>query len=130
MRYVAVIEKVARIQSAVAQEFVGGAVKVVGSVGGDDVDLRARTFSVVCAVGILYHRKFTYGVDAQKLTARSSGRVVDFGGAGEFHAVQQEKVLLRTAAGNRKHVSDHGIRSSDAAGTLRGVVDDSRIQRK
>src|ERR1700686_5425012 len=101
--------------------------KVVGSVRGDNVDLSARTFSVLSAVGVLYHSKFTYGVDAQKLTACSSGGVVDFGSAGKFHAIQQEEVLLRAAAGNGKHVADHGIRSSDAPGTLRGVVDDSRI---
>src|SRR5271168_4490390 len=130
MRDVALIEKIAGIQSAVAQELVRRAVKVVGPVGGNDVDLRTRAFSVLRAVSILDHGKFADRVNAQQLAAGSSGRVVDFGGAGKFHAVQQKKIFLGAAPGNREHISDDGVRGSDASGALRSVIDDAWIQRE
>ena len=130
MRDVAVIEEVASVERAVAHEFVGGAVELVGSVGGDDVDLRAGTLAVFGAVGVFDDGKFADGVDAEQLTAEAAGRVVDFGGAGEFDAVEEKEILLRAAAGDREHVADDGVRCADATGALRGVVDDAGIERE
>ena len=61
----AVVEVVAGIERAIAQEFVGVAVKLVGAGGGDDVDLRAGTLAVGGAVAIADHGKFAHGIDAK-----------------------------------------------------------------
>ena len=68
----AVVEEVARVERAVAQELVGGAVELVRAGGGDDVDLRAGTLAVLRAVGVLDHGEFAHRVHAQKLSAGSA----------------------------------------------------------
>src|SRR5580704_4869839 len=128
MRYVAVIEEIASVKDTVAQELVGGTVKFVRAVRGDNVDLRSRPLPVFGAVGVLYYRKFTHGIHSQELSAYSTRRVVDLGCAGEFNSIQQEEIFLRPAAGDGEHVSDNGVRSANSSGALGCVVDDSRIQ--
>jgi len=58
MRDVAVIEEVASVESAVAQEFVGRAVKLVGAVRSDDIDLSAGTLAIFGTVGVFHNGEF------------------------------------------------------------------------
>ncbi len=130
MRDVAVIEEVAGIERAVAQEFVSRSVKLVRAIRGDDIDLRAGALAVFGAVGVFYDGKFAHGVNSKKLAAETAGCVVHFRCAGEFDSVEEKEIFLRAAARDGKHVADDGIRRADSAGALRGVIDDARIQRQ
>jgi len=49
------------------------------------------------------------------LAADAAGRVVDFGSAGEFHAVQKVEIFLRAAAGCSEHVPNDGVGGANAA---------------
>jgi hypothetical protein len=84
------IEEVSRIQRAVPQKFVNRSMQLIAARSRHDAYLRAGTFSVSGAVGVLHHRKFPHGVYTQKLPTRASRCVVDFRGARKFHAVQKE----------------------------------------
>ncbi len=129
-RNVAEVEIVSGVERAVADEFVGAAVQLVGAGGGDDVDLRAGALAVLGAVGVAHDGEFAHGVHAEQLPADASRRVVDFRGAREFHAIEEVEILLRPAARGGEHVADHRIGGADAPGALRGVVDDAGIERE
>ena len=58
------------------------------------------------------------------------GVAIDFRSAGEFHSIEQVKILLWPAARSREHVSDHRIGRSDSPRALGCVIDDAGIQRK
>src|SRR5882762_4494091 len=75
-RNTAMIKKIPRIQSAVAQEFVNVAVEFIAPRGGHNVHLCPRPLPVLRAISVLHYGKFAHGVHAQKLSAHSSGRVV------------------------------------------------------
>jgi hypothetical protein len=62
---------------------------------GDDQNLRAGTLAVLRTIGIAKQVEFPHGVDAQQLLAGAAGLHVVLRRAGEFHAVQQEQILLR-----------------------------------
>ena len=62
--------------------------KLIGSACRYDIHLGPRALSVLRAVGVFYHGEFLHGVNAQQLPAGSSRRVVDFGRAREFDAVE------------------------------------------
>ncbi len=65
-----------------------------------------------------------------KLLTGSTRLHVVLGGAGEFNAIEQEKILLRTISIDREVVSVGGIRNADAAGFLPGEIDDAGIERE
>ena len=124
------VEEIPRVQGAVAQELIGVAVHLGCAGGCHDVDLGAGSFSIFGAIGVLHQGEFLHRVHAQKLSARPSRGVVDLGGAGEFHPVQEVKILLRAAARNCKHIADHRVRGARAARPLRRVVNDAWVQRE
>lgn len=74
--------------------------------GRDNADLGAGAFAVFGAVGVGDDVELADCVDAQQLPTSAAGRVIDDRSAGLLDAVQQEQILLRAAAGDRKHVSD------------------------
>src|SRR5260370_20899526 len=80
------------------------------------------------AVRVLRDCKFPARVPAQQLPTRPSRRVVDLRSSREFDIIKKKEILLRAAARDGKHVAENGVGGSNAAGALRGVVDDARIQ--
>ena len=102
--------------------------KSIGAGGGDDADLRAVALAVGGAVGVGDHVEFAHCVDAEQLAAGAAGRDVDERGAGVFDAVEEEEIVLRTAAADGEHVADGGVRGADAAGALAGVVDGGGVE--
>ena len=113
-----VIEKVSSIECAVAQEFVGTAVQLIGASSGDNTHLRAWTFSVCCAVGILHHAEFADGIHSEELPAHAAWRVINFRGAREFHSVQEIEIFLGAPPRRSKHVPETRVGGSNAASTL------------
>src|SRR6202035_1026177 len=71
------IEVVACIERAVAQEFVGGAMQLIGAASGDDADLRALAFAEGGGVGVAGDVELAHGIDAEQLAAGAAGRDVD-----------------------------------------------------
>ncbi len=104
--------------------------KVVGSGGGDDGDLRAVAFAVGGGVGVGHDVELADAVDAEELAGGAAGRDVDERGAGVLDAVEEIEIVLRAAAGDREHVADGGVRCAHRAGALAGVVDAGGIQRE
>ena len=104
--------------------------KLIRPVRGDDVDLRAGPLAVFGAVRIFHDGEFAHGINSEQLPTETSRRVVHFRSAGEFDAVEQKQIFLRPAARDGKHVADDGVRRADAAGALRRVIHDARIQRQ
>ena len=127
MRDRTLVEKVARVERAIAKEFVNAAVKFVCAGCGDYVHLRARALAVFRAIRICDDGEFADGVHAEQLAAGAAGRVVDFRCAGVFDAVQQEQIFLRAASRDGEHITDNGIRRADAAGALGGIIHDAGI---
>ena len=103
------IEVVAGIERAVAEELVSGAVNVVVAGCGDDGDLRAGALAVVSSVGVADDVEFAHGLDAKQLAAGAAGSDVDQRSAGVLDSVQQEEIVLRPASGDGKHVADGGV---------------------
>ena len=102
----ALVEVVARIECAVANELKCCAVQLIGARSGDDADLRAVAFAVGGAIGVGRHVELAHRIDAEQLAARSAGRHVDERRTGVFDAVQQKQIVLRAAAAHREHVAD------------------------
>ncbi len=92
------VEKVTRIEGAVAQEFIGAAMDAVGPGGRHDIDLGSGALAVFRAVGVRHDGEFPHRVHAEKLSADASRRAVDLRGAGVFHAVKNVKVVLGAVA--------------------------------
>ena len=88
------------------------------------------TFAVLRAVGIGEHVELAHGVHAQQLLAGAAGLHVVLRRAGEFHAVQQEQILLRPVSRHREIVADGGVRNADAAGLFPGEIHHAGIQRE
>src|SRR2546421_4675385 len=130
LRNASLVEIISRVQRAVAQKFVGAPVKLIGATGRDDADLRSRALSGLGTISVLHDRKFPNGVHAQQLSARPSRRVVDLGRSREFDIIEEKEVFLRAATRNSKHVTKSRVGGAHAAGALRGVVDDTGIQRE
>src|SRR2546429_4010016 len=130
LRNGSLVEIISRVQRAVAEKFVGAPVELIGATGRDDADLRSRALSELGTISVLHDCKFPNGVHAQQLSARPSRRVVDLGRPREFDIIEEKEVFLRAATGNGKHVTKNRVGGSDAGGALRGVVDDTRIQRE
>ena len=122
------VEVVAGVEEAVAEELVGGAVELVGAGGGDDGDLRAFALAVGGGVGVGDDVELADGVDAEELAGGAAGSDVDERGAGVLDAVEEEEIVLRAAAGDGEHVADGGVRCADRAGALRGVVDGGGVE--
>ena len=89
------IEEIACIKVAVAQEFEYRPVPIVCPGLGDNDDLTAGPFAVVCAVGVAQQVEFPDRVDPQQLLAGTARLHVVLGRARKFDPVQQEEVLLR-----------------------------------
>ena len=128
LRDVALIEKIAGIEIAVADELVERAVQRIRASGGHDADLGTGTLSVFGAIGIGNHVEFANGVDTQKLAAGSTGRVIDDGSSGVFDSIQQEKIFLRPSTGHGKHIADRGVRAAHASRAAIGIIDDARVE--
>src|ERR1700753_3951587 len=88
MRNIAVIEEVASVERAVAQEFVRRSVKLIRAVRGDHIDLGAWSLAVLRAVGVFDDGEFAHGVDTEKLSAEAARCVIHFRGAGELNSVE------------------------------------------
>ena len=102
--------------------------ELVGATGRDDADLRSGALSILGAISVLHDCKFPDRVHAQQLPARPSRRVVDLGRSREFDIIEEKEIFLRAAARDGKHAAENRVGGSHAAGSLRGVVDDARIQ--
>jgi len=127
-RGAALIEVISGIESGIADKFVHGTMPQVGTRLSDDNDLAARVLAELGAVGVALHVEFTDGVDAKELTAGAAGSHIVFSGAGEFDAVEQKYILLRTIAGHGEIVRGSGIGDAGTTCFLRGEIDDSRIE--
>ena len=90
----------------------------------------AGTLAVLRAVGIAQHVEFPHRVHAQQLLAGAARLHVVLRRAREFHAVQQEQILLRPVSRHGEIVADGRIRNADAAGLLPGEIDHAGIQRE
>src|SRR5260370_17006788 len=101
---------------------------MVGAAGRDDADLRSGALSMLGAIRVRQDWKFPGRVQAQQLPTRPSRRVVDLRSSREFDIIKKKEIFLRAAARDGKHVAENGVGGSNAAGALRGVVDDARIQ--
>src|SRR5579884_2079341 len=106
---IALVEEIARVQIAVAEEFINTAVKLVCSGSRDDTDLRAGALAVLGAIGIRNYIELAYGIDAEQLPACAARGVVDFRSPGVFDAIQQKKNFLRAVAGDGEHVAHCGV---------------------
>jgi hypothetical protein len=62
------------------------------------------------------------------LPAGAAGSHVDERSAGVLDAVEQEEIVLRASAGDRKHVADRRVGSADPARPLIGVIDRAWIE--
>ena len=124
----ALVEEIARVERAIAQEFVERAVQAIAAGGRDDADLRAGALAVFGAVGVGDHVEFAHPVHAQQLAAGASRGIVDHRSAGKFHPVQQEEILLRAAARDGEHVAHRRTGGAHASRTLGGVVDDAGVE--
>ena len=98
----ALVEEVRSVECVVAEKFVDRAVKLIGAGLRDDDDLAAGMLAEFGAVVVALHVEFAHGVDAEQLAAGPAGLHVVFGGAGEFDAVEQKKILLRAIAETAK----------------------------
>src|ERR1019366_321979 len=87
------VEEIAGVERAVAQEFKNRAVERVGSGARDDADLRSGALSIFGGVGIGEDVELADGVDAQQFAARAAGRDGKLARAGVFDAIQQEQVV-------------------------------------
>ena len=83
----ALVEVVARIECAVADEFKCGAVQFVGARSRDDADLRAIALAVGGAIGVGRNVELAHSIDAEQLAAGSTGRYVDQRRTGVFDAI-------------------------------------------
>src|SRR5690348_8943552 len=81
------IEKITRVQRAVAKKIVNRSMQFVGPGSGHDTHLAARTLAVFGAVGVAHHIEFADGINSQQLAAGPAGGVVDDGCSGEFDPV-------------------------------------------
>ena len=102
----------------------------VGAGAGDDADLCAVALAVGGAVGVRDHVELAHGFNAEQLAAGAAGRDVDERSAGVFNAVEQEEVVLRSAAANGEHVADGRVGGTDTAGALGGVVHGAGVERE
>ena len=130
MRDGGLIEEIARIKVAVAQEFKYRPVPIVCPGLGDNGDLAAGPFAVLRAVSVAQQVEFPNRVHPQQLLAGTAGLHIVLGGAREFDPVQQEEVLLRPVPRDREHVADGRVGNSDPACLLPREVDDPGIQGK
>ena len=124
------IEIIRRIEVVVSQKFVSTAVHLVRSRAGDDQHLGAGSLAVLRAVGVTQHIEFAHSIDAQQFLADTAGLHVVLRSPGKLHAIQQEKILLRAIAGNRKVIAHRGIGYAHPSGLLRRKIDDPGIQRQ
>ena len=122
------VKVVARVKSAVADEFEGRAVQSVGAGIGDDRDLRAIALAEAGTVSVGDDVELAYRVDAEQLAAGSAGRDVNKRSAGIFDSIEKEEIVLWATATDGKHVADRGVGGSDAARALGGVVDGGGIE--
>ena len=122
------VEVVARVEEAVAEELVDGAVELVGAAGGGDGYLRAVALAVGGGVGVGDDVELANAIDAEELAGGPAGGGVDQRRAGVLDAIEEEEIVLRAAAGDGEHAAHRGIRGSDAAAALVGVVHGAGVQ--
>src|SRR5580700_3102157 len=94
------IEEIGGVEGVVAEKFIRGAVPLVAAGLRDDNDLSAGVLAEFSAVGIALDAEFAHGLDAEEHAAGSARLHIVFGGAGVFHAIEQEEILLRAIAGD------------------------------
>src|SRR6202035_1205530 len=76
LRNITVIEEDSHVQETIAQKFIRAAMEPIRTGGGDDIYLRPGALAVFGSIVVFHHGEFSDSIDAQKLTARSSRRVV------------------------------------------------------
>src|SRR5579872_155811 len=130
VRHRPLIEEITRIKETVAHKIIERTVPVVGSRLRDDADLCAGPLAVLGAIGVGYYVELAHGFHTQQQTAGAAGRHVDFSRSRVLYTIDQKQVFLRTAALHREGVGHSGIGDTDAAGFLRSVVHDARIERQ
>src|SRR6266699_3201869 len=94
------VEEVARVQSAVSKEFIGGPMKVIPTRPGRGVDDTARGSSVCGRIIGSEYRKFLNRIHAEISSQHTSGSTV--GIVIDTDAVDTIVVLLRTSTGDRQ----------------------------
>ena len=103
------VKEVPRIEGAVAQELVPGAVECIRAGLRHDSDLPTGPVAELGRVHIGNDVEFPHRFNAQQLSAHASGSRADrVASAGILHAVPQENVFAGTPAGNREVVSRPG----------------------
>ena len=127
-RDAAAVEKIPRVEGAVAQEFVRAAVKLIGAGGRNNSHLCARPLPVFGAVGVAEHVKLPDSINPEQLAACSARGEVDFRGARVFDSVQQKNAFLGTPAGDCKHVPHRRVGCAYPARPLRRVIDNSGVE--
>ena len=90
----------------------------------------ARPLAVFGAVGVAQHIELAHRFHAQQISAGATGLHIVLGSAGEFHAVQQEQILLRPITRHGEIIAGTGVRYSDAAGLFRREIHDAGIERQ
>ena len=124
------IEKVPRIQRAVAQELEPRAVQRICARRRYNTHLRAVPLAVARAISIRHHVEFPHRVHAQQLPARPARRHVDQRCARVLNPVQQKQIVLRPPPAHTEHVPHRRVRCPHASRALRRVVHRRRIQRQ
>ena len=71
------VEVVAGVERAIAQELIGCAMQSVGAAGGDDADLRALALAECGGVGVAGDVELAHGIDAEQLAAGATRRNID-----------------------------------------------------
>src|SRR5262249_16235145 len=90
----------------------------------------AGVFAEFGAVVISQDVEFADRFDSEELAAGSAGSHVVFGGAGEFDAVKEKEILLRTIPVDGEIIGGSGVGNAGAARFLRSEIDDAGIESK
>src|SRR3569833_1073485 len=101
----AVIEVVAGIERAIADELKSCAMDLIGSTCGHDADLGTGALSICRAIGVRDYVELAHCVNAQQLTARSAGGDVGERGSCVLNSVEEEVIILWATAGDRELVA-------------------------
>src|SRR5215468_5810050 len=89
------IENGSGVQSAVAEKFKHGSMELVRPGLSHDADLRAGALSVFCRIGAALDVKFTDRIDAEQISAHSTGCDGKLARTCVFNSIQQKDIVQR-----------------------------------
>ncbi len=115
------------VQIVVPQELVRRTMQLICARLGDDNNLSAGSFAVLCSVSIAQDIEFPNRLDAQQFAARAGRLHVIFSCSRVFDSVKKKNVLLRPVTRHCKIISVGGIGHTSSAGLLHGEIHDSGI---